>query len=99
MPTYEYKCESCGYMFEAFQSIHDEPIKVCPKCGGPVRKLISSSYGMIFKGSGFYITDYKHQNSSSSNAKGPNNGQKNTEKPKTSETKAAPKTDTTSKKT
>ncbi|NOY78441.1 MAG: zinc ribbon domain-containing protein [Calditrichaeota bacterium] len=71
MPTYEYKCESCDYMFEEFQSIHDEPIKVCPKCGGPVRKLISSSYGVIFKGSGFYITDYKHKNSSpSSNGNG-----------------------------
>ncbi len=76
MPTYEYKCESCGYMFEAFQSIHDEPIKVCPKCGGPVRKLISSSYGMIFKGSGFYITDYKHKNSSPSNGGGNNGGNK-----------------------
>ncbi len=88
MPTYEYKCESCGYMFEAFQSIHDEPIKVCPKCGGPVRKLISSSYGMIFKGSGFYITDYKHKNSSSSTG-GRNNG--GTEKPKSGETKSTPK--------
>ena len=95
MPTYEYKCESCGYMFEAFQSIHDEPIKVCPKCGGPVRKLISSSYGMIFKGSGFYITDYKHKNSSHSSGNGSSG---KTEKSKSSESKSTPKTGTTAKK-
>jgi len=91
MPTYEYKCESCGYMFEEFQSIHDEPIKVCPKCGGPVRKLISSSYGVIFKGSGFYITDYKHKNSSSS-SNGNGNGKADSSKKGTdSKPAAAPK--------
>ncbi len=95
MPTYEYKCESCGYVFEEFQSIHDEPIKVCPKCGGPVRKLISSSYGVIFKGSGFYITDYKHKNSSPpSNGNGnekTHHSKKETESRPTSAPKAASK--------
>lgn len=64
MPTYEYKCNSCGYVFEEFQSINDEPIKICPKCGGSVSKKISAGIGLIFKGSGFYITDYKRKNSS-----------------------------------
>lgn len=63
MPTYEYKCDTCGYIFEEFQSINDEPIKICPKCGGNVKRIISGGVGLIFKGSGFYITDYKRGNS------------------------------------
>ena len=61
MPTYDYKCKFCGYKFEAFQSIVSEPLKTCPKCRGPVERLISPGAGLIFKGSGFYITDYKHK--------------------------------------
>jgi putative FmdB family regulatory protein len=68
MPTYEYKCNTCGYVFEEFQSISDEPIKICPKCGGNVSKKISAGVGLIFKGSGFYITDYKRKNSSKNNS-------------------------------
>lgn len=59
MPTYEYKCESCGHIFEAFQSIKADPLKECPVCGGEVRRLIGLGNGLIFKGTGFYITDYK----------------------------------------
>ena len=58
MPTYDYKCEKCGEVFERFQSIMDEPIKECPECSGPVRRLIGAGAGVIFKGSGFYQTDY-----------------------------------------
>jgi len=58
MPTYEYECKSCGHQFECFQKMTDKPVKKCPKCGLEVRKLISSGTGLIFKGSGFYITDY-----------------------------------------
>ena len=61
MQTYEYRCKSCGYYFEKFQSIKDDPVKECPKCGEPVRKLFSTGAGLIFKGSGFYITDYKRK--------------------------------------
>ena len=61
MPTYEYLCENCGYRFEKFQKIKEEPLKKCPRCGGRVRKLISGGAGLIFKGSGFYITDYKRK--------------------------------------
>ena len=60
MPTYEYKCDACGYEFERFQSITAEPIKRCPECGkAKVRRLIGTGAGLIFKGSGFYITDYR----------------------------------------
>lgn len=60
MPTYEYKCKKCGISFEEFHSISAEPIKACPECGGDVVRLISAGNGLIFKGSGFYITDYKN---------------------------------------
>lgn len=62
MPTYEYKCEACGHAFEQFQSIMAKPTRKCPKCGkSKVRRLISTGGGMIFKGSGFYITDYRSE--------------------------------------
>ena len=60
MPTYEYECEKCG-IFEKFQYITEKPIKKCPDCGGPVRKLISAGAGIIFKGGGFYATDYRSE--------------------------------------
>ena len=59
MPTYEYECQSCGHHFELFQSITAEPVKHCPRCQGPVQKLISCGGGILFKGSGFYTTDYR----------------------------------------
>ena len=60
MPTYEYKCDACGYAFERFQSITADPIKRCPECGkAKVKRLIGTGAGLIFKGSGFYITDYR----------------------------------------
>jgi len=65
MPTYEYECRECSYTFEAFQSINDAPIKTCPLCGGDVKRLIGGGSGIIFKGSGFYITDSKKAQSAS----------------------------------
>ncbi len=59
MPTYKYECKSCGHMFEKFQSIKDDPVKKCPECGKKVEKIITPGAGVIFKGSGFYQTDYK----------------------------------------
>jgi putative FmdB family regulatory protein len=64
MPTYEYECKSCGYTFDAFQSMTDAPIKECPHCGREVRRLINGGGGVIFKGSGFYVTDRKGQGDS-----------------------------------
>jgi putative FmdB family regulatory protein len=60
MPTYEYKCNNCGHKFEKFHSITAAPIRKCPLCGkNAVERLISAGGGLIFKGSGFYITDYR----------------------------------------
>lgn len=71
MPTYDYACNDCSHQFEAFQSITAAPLTECPKCRGSVRRLISAGNGLIFKGSGFYITDYKKSNGSSSGEKKP----------------------------
>jgi putative FmdB family regulatory protein len=57
MPTYEYKCKECEHSFEVFQSMKDEPLSVCPECGGVIRRLLSGGAGVIFKGQGFYVTD------------------------------------------
>ena len=70
MPTYEYACAKCGKNFDAFQSMRDEPYKICPKelCQqakwgkGKVKRLLGTGAGLIFKGSGFYITDYRSKN-------------------------------------
>ncbi|MDP3791657.1 MAG: zinc ribbon domain-containing protein [Candidatus Omnitrophota bacterium] len=59
MPTYEYSCDKCKKNFDLFQNMKDEPIKKCPKCGGKVHRLIGGGSGIIFKGTGFYETDYK----------------------------------------
>ncbi len=59
MPTYEYVCKECGHHFDAFQSISAEPLKTCPECGGLIERKIFGGAGLIFKGSGFYETDYK----------------------------------------
>jgi putative FmdB family regulatory protein len=57
MPLYEYQCDSCGRRFELIRKFSDPPLEVCPTCGGPVHKLVSSP-AFQFKGSGWYITDY-----------------------------------------
>ena len=58
MPTYDYECQKCGHHFEAFHKV-DHRLKECPKCKGAVKKKIGAGSGVIFKGSGFYETDYK----------------------------------------
>jgi putative FmdB family regulatory protein len=65
MPTYEYRCEN-GHAFEEFQSIVADPVKVCPVCGAHAERHISGGAGLIFKGSGFYITDYGRKGQSAS---------------------------------
>lgn len=59
MPTYEYLCTSCQHKFEEFQRISEPPLKTCPTCGGKVERLLSGGAGVLFKGSGFYKTDYR----------------------------------------
>lgn len=110
MPTYEYSCEKCGHQFELFQSIAADPIRTCPKdlCPqkrwgkGPVKKCISAGAGLLFKGSGFYITDYrsegykaaaKKESGAGSTAGGDGKGASTTSsesKPAKSESKPAP---------
>ncbi|MDA0577280.1 MAG: zinc ribbon domain-containing protein [Verrucomicrobia bacterium] len=59
MPTYDYECQKCGHTFEQFQRITEDPLKRCPKCKGKIRRLVGTGAGIIFKGSGFYQTDYR----------------------------------------
>ena len=60
MPTYEYVCESCGHRFDEFQSMKDDPLKICPKCEqSSLRRLFGCGAAVLFKGSGFYETDYR----------------------------------------
>ncbi|KPK43116.1 MAG: FmdB family transcriptional regulator [Phycisphaerae bacterium SG8_4] len=62
MPTYDYECESCGHQFEQFQSITARPTRKCPECGRmKLHRLIGAGAGVIFKGSGFYQTDYRSE--------------------------------------
>lgn len=62
MPTYEYRCSACGHEFEKFQKMSDEPIRECPECGQQsAERVISSGAGLIFRGPGFYATDYRKE--------------------------------------
>ena len=69
MPTYEYRCTECGEEFEEFQPISDPPITICSTCGGKTQRVISGGTGFIFKGSGFYATDYKKSGQGQSGTK------------------------------
>jgi putative FmdB family regulatory protein len=71
MPTYEYKRED-GTTFEIFQSMSDDALKTCPDTGQPVKRIISGGSGLVFKGTGFYVTDYK--NNGSKNGAGKTSG-------------------------
>lgn len=84
MPTYDYLCNSCGNTFEYFQSMSSAPLETCPECGGKVKRKIGSGIAPIFKGSGFYQTDYKPASSESKTATGES-------KPPAAETKSDPK--------
>ncbi len=59
MPTYDYECSDCGHAFEAFHSMSADPLSSCPECKGKVKRLIGAGAGILFKGSGFYETDYR----------------------------------------
>ncbi len=59
MPTYQYRCNDCQHEFEEFQSMLDEALTKCPECDGKIQRLISGGSGFLFKGSGFYVTDYR----------------------------------------
>ncbi len=61
MPTYDYECTSCGHEFEKFQKITEDPVLECPECGEEARRVLSGGAGVLFKGSGFYSTDYRSE--------------------------------------
>ena len=91
MPTYDYKCLECDNQFEKFQGITESPLEECPECNGKVKRLIGAGAGLIFKGSGFYITDYRSEGYKESEKK----DKKSTEK----SNKSDKKSDTSSKST
>ncbi|MDR2029526.1 MAG: zinc ribbon domain-containing protein [Treponema sp.] len=70
MPTYAYECKSCGHSFDVFQNMSDEPLTSCPQCGKELRRLINGGSGVIFKGSGFYVTDRKGPGTKTGSASG-----------------------------
>jgi putative FmdB family regulatory protein len=76
MPTYDYKCLDCGNTFEHFQRITEEPLSECPVCSGHVKRLIGAGSAPIFKGSGFYQTDYKNSSSKRSDTSKSGGGEK-----------------------
>ena len=78
MPTYDYICEKCQHRFEHFQKMSSEPLKKCIICEGGVKRIVSGGTGLIFKGSGFYLTDYK--NNSDKEKKSKKKTKKNNEK-------------------
>ena len=92
MPTYDYVCDACDHEMEEFQSITAKPLKKCPACGkSKLRRLIGAGAGVIFKGSGFYETDYR-SDSYKKSAK----SDSDSASPAKTETKSESKTDSTS---
>ena len=84
MPTYDYICENCGYEFEQFQTIAAKPLRKCPKCGETnLKRLIGAGAGVIFKGPGFYETDYRSESYKKGEKKEKDTSGKKTEKKKT----------------
>ena len=80
MPTYDYQCDSCGHLFEAFQSMSEDPLRKCPNCEEEaLRRLISGGSGVIFRGSGFYVTDSRSSGASSGSKKGEASNEKKSE--------------------
>ena len=103
MPTYEYACPKCGHEFEQFQSMRDEPLKKCPKCKkAGLKRLVGGGAGLIFKGTGFYITDYKNKSGGGDKGAGDKSGGTGDKKPadsksSTSDSKPAPTSSTPAK--
>ena len=96
MPTYEYKCLACDVRFEKFQGITAPAIEECPECNGKVKRLIGAGAGLIFKGSGFYITDYRSDGYKESAKKDKNeSSDKSEKKEKKTETSSESKSKST----
>lgn len=94
MPTYDYECNACGHKFEHFQSMTSEPLKKCPECNkNKLRRLIGTGAGIIFKGSGFYITDYRSDSYKAGAKADSNNGSSSTKSETKTESKAETKSE------
>lgn len=89
MPTYDYKCLECNHRFELFQPMSAKPIEECPECQGKIKRLIGAGAGPIFKGSGFYQTDYKNKSAKTSKADSAAKISKDSGHTKTDSTKSA----------
>ena len=100
MPTYDYICENCGLEFEEFQSITAKPLRKCPECGKcRLKRLIGSGSAVIFKGAGFYETDYRSENYKSGEKNAKEKPEKEKDKAKDKKPKKKEKPDKDKKKT
>ena len=93
MPTYEYECKDCGHSFDLFQSMTEKRLGKCPQCGGILRRLIGKGTGIIFKGSGFYATDYRSSDYHKKAKEEAGKVEKKDDKKATSESKSKKKKD------
>ncbi len=89
MPTYDYKCKKCERLFEVVQSMNDKPLTKCEECGGVLKRLIGAGAGLIFKGTGFYCTDYKAKNAGAPGTSSESGKDKDAAAAKKPETKTA----------
>ncbi len=96
MPTYEYRCAECGSEFDKFGRMSDPPVTECPNCGAEAQRKISAGAGLLFKGSGFYITDYRgegYKKAAESDKGGSSSGGESKASETKSEPAAAPKSE------
>ena len=103
MPTYDYQCQACGHTWELFQSMNDDPVKSCPKCKKrKAKRLLGVGAGLIFKGTGFYETDYKSKSGSekkeSSDDSGSSDSSKSSDSGGSSEKSSSSSSDSSSSK-
>ena len=98
MPTYEYECPKCGTQFELFQKMSAKPAAKCPKCGAQAKRLLSGGAGLVFKGSGFYLTDYGRAGQKPRSESESASGESKSESKSDAKTESKPKTDKTESK-
>ena len=97
MPTYEYRCPACQNEFEKFQRMSDEPVAECPECGASAERQLSAGAGLLFKGSGFYITDYRSDSYKKAAKAETGGGEKSTASGADSKTSSSSSTKSTTK--